>query len=194
MEWHHACLPVVQESKRSSFAAINQGEERTMHEEHLGGQANHERQPVALTPRPLRLLIIGRIKPGAESRLREAQARFPHDAANEAGIDAIEAYIGSGFYAVQFEIGREDIQHVLATFFNDDRVRRFHTDLEPIVDGLPGPDYHFGPADQFHPDAEPEAAATVYNTGDLPFAASMYRWRVGEPPQTGKTPHGRTES
>ncbi len=164
-----------------------------VHEEHLGGQANHERQPVALTPRPIRLLIIGRIKPGAEPDLREAQARFPHDAANEAGIDAIEAYIGSGFYAVQLEIGRDDIQHVLSAFFNDDRVRRFRADLEPIIDGLPGPDYRFGPADRFHEDEGEAGAATVFSTGNLPFAASMYRWRVGEPPRTGKAPHGRTD-
>ncbi len=170
----------------------NAKEARAVHEEHLGGQSNHERQLVALTPRPIRLLIIGRIKPGAEPRLREAQAQFPHDAANEAGIDAIEAYIGSGFYAVQFEISRDDIQHVLAAFFNDDRVRQFRADLESIVDGLPGPDYRFGPADQFHPSDAGAASPTVYNTGDLPFAASMYRWRVGEPPQTGQTPHGRT--
>ena len=164
-----------------------------MHEAHLGGEPQHDRQPVALTPRPIRLLIIGHIKHGAEKKLREAQAHFPHDAANEAGIDAVEAYIGSGFYAVQLEIGRDDIQHVLATFFNDDRVRQFRADLEPIVDGLPGPDYRFGPADRFHEDEAASDAGTVYNTGDLPFAASMYRWRVGEPPQTGKTPQGRED-
>jgi hypothetical protein len=146
-----------------------------VHEEQLGGQANHERQPVALTPRPIRLLIIGRIKQGAETKLREAQARFPHDAANEAGIEAVEAFIGSGFYAVQFEIGRDDIQHVLTTFFNDDRVRRFRADLEPIVDNLPSPDYRFGPADRVHPGEDDDSVLTVYNTGDLPFAASMYR-------------------
>ena len=165
-----------------------------MHTDTLGGQSPSERRDAALTPRPLRLLVIGRVKPGKETKLRETQAQFPHDAANEAGIEAIEAYIGSGFYVVQFEIGRDDIQHVLATFFNDDRVRRFRADLEAIVDGLPGPDYRFGPADQFHLGDEGETSPTVYNTGDLPFAASMYRWRVGEPPQTGKTPHGRTEA
>lgn len=164
-----------------------------MHIDTLGGRSPRERRDAALTPRPLRLLVIGRIKPGAEPDLREAQARFPHDAANEAGIDAVEAYIGSGFYAVQLEIGRDDIQHVLSAFFNDDRVRRFRADLEPNVDGLPGPDYRFGPADRFHEDEGEAGAATVYNTGDLPFAASMYRWRVGEPPQTGKAPHGRED-
>jgi hypothetical protein len=165
-----------------------------MHEDSLGGQSDHERQAAALTPRPIRLLMIGRIKQGREPHLREAQARFPHDAANEAGIDAIEAYIGSGFYAVQLEIGRDDIQHVLSTFFNDDRVRQFRADLDPIVDNLPSPDYRFGPADRFHQGEEQAEAAIVYNTGDLPFAASMYRWRVGEAPQTGKTPQKRSDA
>jgi hypothetical protein len=172
---------------------------KTVHEEHQGGRPAREGQLAALTPRPLRLLLIGRVKPGAEMALRETQARFPHDAAIEAGIEAIEAYIGSGHYAVELEIGSDDIQHVLATFFNDRRVREFRTEIAPMIEGLPGPDYQFGPADRFHPDASGSADGerppqTVYNTGDLPFAASMYRWRVGEPPQTGRVPHSRTES
>lgn len=170
-----------------------------MHEEHLAGRSGREGQTVALTPRPLRLLLIGRVKPGAESALREIQARFPCDAAIEAGIEAVEAFVGSGHYAVELEISAVDVQHVLATFFNDRRVREFRTELEPIVDGLPGPEYQFGPADQFHADVSGAAEGeqtqpTVYNTGDLPFAASMYRWRVGEPPQTGRIPHSRMET
>jgi hypothetical protein len=169
-----------------------------MHEQSEGGESQRDSQMAALTPRPVRLLIIGRVKPGRETTVRETQARFPHDAAIEAGIEAVEAYIGSGYYAVELEIGADDIQHVLATFFNDRRVREFRSALEPMVEGLPGPDYQFGPADRFHADASGDAndgqsGPTVYNTGDLPFAASMYRWRVGEPPQTGKTPHSRTE-
>ncbi len=170
-----------------------------MHEEHLAGRSAREGQTVALTPRPLRLLLIGRVKPGAEAALRETQARFPHDAAIEAGIEAVEAFVGSGHYAVGLEISADDVQHVLATFFNDRRVRQFRTELEPMVDGLPGPEYQFGPADRFHADVSGAAEGeqtqpTVYNTGDLPFAASMYRWRVGEPPQTGRIPHSGTET
>ncbi len=168
-----------------------------MHEEHQGGRSAREGQAAALTPRPLRLLLIGRVKPGAESALRETQARFPCDAAIEAGIEAIEAFVGSGHYAVGFEISAHDVQHVLATFFNDRRVREFRTELAPMVEGLPGPEYQFGPADRFHADASgaadgEQAPQTVYNTGDLTFAASMYRWRVGEPPQTGRIPHSGT--
>ena len=170
-----------------------------MHEEHQGGRSAREAQAAALTPRPLRLLLIGRVKPGAETALRETQARFPCDAAIEAGIEAIEAYIGSGHYAVEFEIGGNDVQHILATFFNDQRVREFRTQIAPMVEGLPGPEYQFGPADRFHADAagatgDDRPPQTIYNTGDLPFAASMYRWRVGEPPQTGRVPHSGTET
>jgi hypothetical protein len=170
-----------------------------VHEEHHGGRSAREGQPAALTPRPLRLLLIGRVRPGAETALRETQARFPCDAAIEAGIEAVEAFVGSGHYAVGLEIGADDVQHVLATFFNDRRVREFRNELEEIVDGLPGPAYQFGPADRFHAEASGVAEGeqpqpTVYNTGDLPFAASMYRWRVGEQPQTGRVPHSRTET
>ena len=168
-----------------------------MQEQSVGGQSQHDGQTAALTPRPVRLLLIGRFKPGSEAALREAQGHFPCDAAIEAGIEAVEAFIGSGHYAVELEIGAADIQHVLATFFNDSRVREFRAALEPMVEGLPGADYQFGPADRFHEDAEGgandgQSGPHVYNTGDLPFAASMYRWRVGEPPQTGRVPHGRT--
>ena len=164
-----------------------------MSEHSPGTRGPRQRPDAALTPRPLRLLLIGRVKPGAEPALREVQARFPLAAAAEAGIDAIEAFIGSGHYAVQLEIGANDVQHVLAAFLNDERVREFRTRLEPVVEGLPGPDYRFGAAYRSQAGAsEDEAGFTVYNTGDLHFAASMYRWRVGEAPQAGEPPHGRT--
>ena len=148
--------------------------------------------PAALTPRPVRLLLTGRVKPGAEPALREVQAQFPFAAAQEAGIDAVEAFIGNGQYAVQLEISRADVQRVLATFFNDGRVREFRASLEPLVAGLPGPDSRFGAAGRVHGDAAATAPGrTVYHTGDLHFAASMYRWRAGDPPQTGDEPQGR---
>ena len=144
-----------------------------------------QRPDAALTPRPLRLLLIGRVKPGAEPALREVQVQFPYDAAAEAGIDAVEAFLGSGHYAVQLEIGRNDVQQVLAAFLNDPRVRAFRDKLEPVTEGLPGPDYRFGAA-------EYEASGqTIYNTGDLHFAASMYRWRTGQAPQAGVEPQER---
>src|SRR5215203_4269974 len=105
-----------------------------MHEQTLGAQSQGDGQTAALTPRPLRLLLIGRVTPGSETALREAQARFPCDAAIEAGIEAFEAFVGSGHYAVELEIGADDVQRVLATFFNDHRVREFRSQLEPMVE------------------------------------------------------------
>ena len=167
-----------------------------MNEETLGGSRAGGADGVALTPRPVRLLIVGRIHPGAEHALRAAQAHFPHQAAIEAGIDAVEAYLGSGHYAVTLEIDREDVQHVLTRFFDDERVRRFRASLAPFVEGLPGAEAWFGEGDRFHgesgsPTGEKRAGG-VATTGDLPFAASMYRWRTGEPPQTGIPPRPRT--
>jgi hypothetical protein len=156
-----------------------------------GDKEPRQRPDAALTPRPLRLLLIGRVKPGAEPALREVQARFPLDATAAAGIDAIEAFIGSGHYAVELEIGANDVQQVLATFFNDSRIRDFRTILEPLVEGLPGPNYRFGAAYRSQEAAADTAMEQiVYNTGDLHFAASMYRWRAGELPQTGEEPQG----
>ena len=127
----------------------------------------------ALTTRPVRLLLVGRVKPGAEPALRRVQAGFPREAATDAGIDAVEAFIGSGTYAVQIEIDRGDVQQVLATFLNDPRVRAFRDQLEPMTEGLPGPDYQFGGTESDSSDT------TIYRTGALHFAASMYRWRLG---------------
>ena len=147
----------------------------------------------ALTPRPLRLLLIGRVKPGAERALREVQAEFPLDAAAEAGIDAVEAFVGSGQYAVLIEIGGDDVQQVLSAFLNDPRVRAFRDRLEPVTEGLPGADYRFGAADRAHgPDAEASSGSQVFHSGDLHFAASMYRWRTGEQVQAGEEPKGRS--
>lgn len=144
------------------------------------------RPEAALTPRPVRLLLIGRVKMGAEPALRQVQAEFPLDAATEAGIDAVEAFIGSGQYAVQLEIGRGDVQQVLAAFLNDPRVRAFRDKLEPVTEGLPGANYQFGGA------AGEPSSQTIYNTGDLHFAASMYRWRAGHAPEAGTEPQGRS--
>ena len=86
---------------------------------------------------------------------------------------------------MQLEIGRNDVQRVLATFFNDPRVRAFRDKLEPVTEGLPGPNYRFGTTEH------ESSGQTIYNTGDLHFAAGMYRWRVGQEPQAGDEPQGR---
>jgi hypothetical protein len=153
-----------------------------------------ERHPAALTPRPTRLLLIGRVRAGQEPAVREAQADFPFQAAAEAGIEAVEAFIGSGYYALAFESSTEDMQQTLSTCLNDARMKAFFSTLEPAVEGLPDSTWLLTPGDDFHAVkvAEPSAgeATSVLGTASLPLAANMYRWRMGEKPQLGEEPHG----
>ena len=147
------------------------------------------RPDAALTPRPIRLMLFGRVRPGKEREVREAQARFPEHAAAEAGIAAVEAYIGSGHYAVAFEVDTHDIQHALAMCLNDPRIREFLVSLEPAVEGLPGAGWRFGASDDFH-EGEESGKGRVLTTANLPLAANMYRWRAGSVPQKGEEPIG----
>ena len=135
-----------------------------MHEDHAGGRSAREGQTAALTPRPLRLLLIGRVKPGAESALREAQGRFPCDAAIEAGIEAVEAYVGSGHYAVELEISADDVQRVLASFSMTTGCASFAPSCNRWWKVCPSRGHQFGPADRFHADASGAAGrATAAN-------------------------------
>jgi hypothetical protein len=145
---------------------------------------DQEQPQAALTPRPRRLLLVGRVELGQEQAVRDAQGRFPFDAAAEAGISAVEAFLGSGYYAIWLEIDSDDVQAVLAAYVNHPAVRAFHAALRPIVDGLPDPDLAFGASDPFHgdphaPGTAPTDPPSSFGTADLPLAASMYRWSMG---------------
>src|SRR3954464_14901558 len=88
-----------------------------------------DRQFAALTPRPIRLLLVGKVWPGRERAVREAQSRFPIEAATECGIDAVEAYIGSGYYALVFESSSNDMQQTLASLLDNERVKGFFAEI-----------------------------------------------------------------
>lgn len=148
-----------------------------------------ERPLAALTPRPIRLLLVGKVWPGRERAVRETQTRFPIDAAQASGIDAIEAYIGSGYYILVLESSSPDMQRTLTSCLDDERVRAFFAQLEPDVEGVPGPEWRFTPGDNFHADAESVDAGPGVGTAALPLAANMYRWRVGQQPEIGEEPH-----
>lgn len=130
--------------------------------------------------RPRRLLLTGSVETGQEDALIEAHTRLPADAAAAAGIEAVEAFIGSGRYALLLEIDVDDAQQALEAFLNDPRTRTFLASLSPLVSGFPGPDARYAPSDAFHDeaDATPDAGGS-YSSADLPLAASMYRWRQG---------------
>ena len=54
--------------------------------ENTASAATSSHADAALTTRPVRLLLVGRVKPGAEPALRRVQATFPREAATEAGL------------------------------------------------------------------------------------------------------------
>lgn len=144
----------------------------------------------ALTPRPRRLLLIGAVDPDSDRQVREIQAQFPNDAAAEAGVSAVESFIGSGFMATMLEIDADDVQDVLSAYFNHPSIREFHSLLNPLVSGFPDGSREFGAADHFHDASEPAETDTArpMTSADLPMAASMFRWRAGEEPDLGRVP------
>lgn len=169
--------------------------ERPMSSEVMRDEVLGDRHEAALTPRPRRLLLIGRVKPGAEAAVREIQARYPAAAAQAAGVDASEAFIGSGYFAMMLEIDAADVQTVLAAYLNDPDVRAFHGALHLFVEGLPDQEWRLEPHDAFHGVALTDApgftaAEPARGTADLPLAASMYRWRKGGMPDAGAEPIG----
>jgi hypothetical protein len=128
--------------------------------------------------------LIGRVQPGHETGVLEAHERLPYAMADVSGIDAVEAFVGSGYYALLLEIDIDDAQEALASFMNDARVREFYASLQPFVQGLPVPGWQYAPSDAFHHEAltgeranQDATAQPTYSSADLPLAASMYRWR-----------------
>lgn len=136
----------------------------------------------AFTTRPRRLLMIGRVQPGREQQLLDAHGRLPSEAAASAGIDAIEAFVGSGHYALLLEIEGDRPQDALAAYLNDPGVREFRAAVQPLVSGLPGPDWDYV-ASEHRLDAVvgnqsgSVADGPAYSSADLPLAASIYHWR-----------------
>ncbi len=136
--------------------------------------------------------MMARVEPGHEVQVRYWQARFPHEAAQAAGIDAVEAFVGSGYYALSLEMRDEDVQRALSAFFNHPIVRAFFGHLGEFVEGLPDPEQRFGAADDVPGDADRTRIGAddgaPYATADLPLASGMYRWRAGSGPSTGNEP------
>lgn len=136
----------------------------------------------AFTTRPRRLLIIGRVQPGHEQELLDAHGSLPSDIAIDAGIGAIEAFVGSGHYGLLLEIDGENAQDAMAAYLNDPRVREFRALIQPLVTGLPGPEWEYVPSDPFHqatnaPGARSDGDGPAYSSADLPLAASIFHWR-----------------
>ncbi|MFN8593789.1 MAG: hypothetical protein U0031_20200 [Thermomicrobiales bacterium] len=89
----------------------------------------------------------------------------------------------------------EDVQEVLGSYFNHPAIREFHAQLESVTNGFPPGDRQFGVADEFHEEAETvqETGTSPVTTGDLPIAASMFRWHMGDRPDLGDVPQKRLD-
>ena len=161
---------------------VEQQKERDVIKDDSGGASQDVEAKPEFTTRPRRLLMIGRMLPGQESDVLAAHERLPFGVAAAAGIDAIEAFVGSGHYAMLLEIDADNAQESLAAYFNDPQVREFHAELRPLVSGLPIPEWEYVASDGPHKenasreDAARESGPT-YSSADLPLAASMYRWK-----------------
>ncbi len=149
---------------------------------------------VAATPHPRRFVQIARVRPGAESEVRYWQARFPAAAAEAAGLTAVEAFIGSGYYVVLYELcegdtaaDASDFQAVFARYMNDPAVREHHRYLARFLEDFPAPAAGYSPGDAFHttgtatPPTRP-GGSEVLSSGALQLAAGMFRWRGGTGP------------
>lgn len=157
----------------------------------------HGHAEVAATPHPRRFVQIARVRPGAESEVRYWQARFPSAAAEASGLTAVEAFIGSGYYVVLYELregdtaaSASDFQAVFARYMNDPAVREHHRSLARFVEDFPAPAADYGPGDAFHATATPPArpgGGEVLSSGALQLAAGMFRWRVGTGPAVDRS-------
>lgn len=143
------------------------------------GTARQPSEP-EFTTRPRRLLMIGRVRPGQETAVLEAQLHYPVEAAARAAIERVEGFVGSGHYALLLEIDGDNAQQALTTYLNDPEVRAFHASLRPMVEGLPGPDAAYVPG-PFHAFTSTASVARspdgpAYSSGHMSLAASMFRW------------------
>jgi hypothetical protein len=126
-----------------------------------------------------RIAYIAHVKPGKETECREVQAHMPVGALKRLGINSLEAFIGSGYYVTLFECEEQDFQGLFQRYFSDRGIRGFLDKLRPFVEGFPGPEESFAPGDMQHRSDQPPAervTGAVVTSGQLPFAASAYRW------------------
>jgi hypothetical protein len=152
--------------------------------ENAGSRERRRQTEPEFTTRPRRLLMIGRMDLGHELAILEAQLHYPAEVAVEAGIEVVEAFVGSGYYALLLEIDGEDAQEALEKYLNDPRIRAFHGSLRPFVEGLPGPDWQFVVPDPLRArlslgQQEQPLDGPAYSSAHLALAASMYRWSRG---------------
>jgi hypothetical protein len=105
------------------------------------------------------VLYVSPMTLGDELEVRTIHETFPLNALEEAsGILSLQAFIGSGFYALEITVGDGDFQEQFHRFLETPAVVDLMTALRPYVSDLPEP-------------GEETAA--------MPLAAPLIQWERG---------------
>ena len=105
------------------------------------------------------VLYVSPMTLGDEHDVRTIHESFPIEALEgETGVEALRAYIGSGFYALEITVGDGDFQEQFHRFLDTPAVVDLFTALRPYVSDLPEPGEQ---------------------TADMPLAAPMVQWERG---------------
>ncbi|HLZ69892.1 MAG TPA: hypothetical protein VKV26_08290 [Dehalococcoidia bacterium] len=127
-----------------------------------------------------RIAWVMQIRDGSEGALREAQTSIPADVLQGAGIDGVESFLGSGYFLLVLESGKQDFQATMRRFFDEPAVQGFFDKLRPHVEsGLPARNVAYAAADDKHPGGnalESRSSPHTVTSAALPLAASAFCW------------------
>ena len=105
------------------------------------------------------VLYVSPMTLGDELDVRTIHENFPLDALEHAsGVESLQAFIGSGFYALLITVGDGDFQEQFHRFLETPAVDELLTALQPFVSDLPQ-----------HGE----------QTADMPLAAPLIQWKRG---------------
>jgi hypothetical protein len=105
------------------------------------------------------VLYVSPMTLGNELDVRTIHENFPLETLEEAsGVESLQAFIGSGFYALEITVGDGDFQEQFHRFLETPAVVDLLTALRPYVSDLPQPGEE---------------------TADMPLAAPLIQWQRG---------------
>lgn len=86
------------------------------------------------------VLFVSPMTLGDEVQVRAIHERFPVDVLDQGiGVERLNAFIGSGFYALEITVGQGDFQAQFHRFLDTPEVAAFFAALAPHVQNLPQP-------------------------------------------------------
>jgi hypothetical protein len=87
------------------------------------------------------VLLISPVTLGDEVQIRQIHDSLPAEAIAQSGsVENLQAFVGSGFYALQLAFAAGDFQEQFRTFVSLPEVQTFFDALRPYVQSLPFPE------------------------------------------------------